>query len=226
MKICRNCSREIKEAAAFCPYCGQKCDDDNTPESATGEDIKLVKKIKVSKKSVTIIVAAVLSVFLVVYVAICEMNITKAKELYALNEYFQAYETVRYVPSLGRESLIRIKIAWRAGDYYESYLSTKQIRLKDASRTDKYKKEAFQDAFFDLVFGLHLDERDVKSPNLNEIEISEYKKFIGLFKNELKEVFYASESEINRLLEAFEGAEVKDMNTIANEWLDKNFFLF
>lgn len=147
MRICRSCSREIKETAVFCPYCGQKWDEEKTLESASAEGIKLVKTIKVSKKSVAIISAVILSILLIAFVVICEMNIAKAKALYSLDKYFQAYKAVEYVPSLGRESLIRIKVTWLAGSEYESYLTTKRIGLKDASRTDKYKEETFQRAF-------------------------------------------------------------------------------
>lgn len=228
MKRCDRCDKQIDDNALFCPYCGEKLmqhdqpvsDDDVAGENGAGSG--LVVKKAVSKKALLKIAAAILVVVMVGVVTFCEVKISDAKKLYAQGEYWEAYFSIRNIPTLGREEVIRIKTAAFAGDNYQSYLITKRIRL---SSTSSKSKDAYQDAFFELVFGLYLDLKWSKDEQLNDIERSEYQKFIDLFYRELKSMFFMSDDEITALIDAFASAnEVADMHTIANEWLEENFF--
>ena len=176
----------------------------------------------ISKQTLLKVVVALLIAIVIGTITLCEIKISNAKTLYAQGEYFKASSLIRNIPTLGREEVSRIKIAGEAGWYYESYLTTKRIRL---SSTSSKSQDAYQDAFFDLVFGLYLDLKWSKDEQLNNIERSEYQKFIDLFHCELKSMFFMSDDEITALIDAFASAnEVADMHTIANEWLEDNFF--
>jgi hypothetical protein len=125
---------------------------------------------------------------------------------------------------LGREELLRIETAAYAGYYYGNYLTTKRIRL--SSTSNKYK-DAYQEAFFDLIFGLYIDIKDIntESNSFNDIQMDEYQKFIDLSYSELLSMFHMSKPEADELVERIKGLDgVDEIKTAANEWLDENFF--
>lgn len=226
MKKCTYCKKEIDDNSVFCKHCGSR-QSDNAPAPAPVVK-KEGKKIKLTKKHILAIVGAALLTALTVTVIVCEVKIATAKELYYMGEYWDAYREVRSIPNLGRESLIRIKTAAWAGEYYESYKTTKRIRLDDASRynTDYSDKEAYRDAFWELMFGLMLDLRRIDSDSNNAVEKDEYQRFIEMHYRELEDEFYMSREEATLLAEKIDSIDsIDDMESATNEWLDENFFI-
>lgn len=224
MSTCRKCLKKIDTDAVFCPYCGEKITSEQElhfeTDSNAGETCS--EKRAITKKQIILILAAVVAAVLVGVVISCEVKIANAKKLYIQGEYWKAYTQVRNIPSLGREDVIRIKTASWAGEYYDSYLTTKRIRL---SSTGSKHPDAYREAFWELTFGLHLDLKRVQDDDLNDIEKDEYQKFIDIFYSELQEMYYMSKTEVDMLMEQYRNAEkVSDMKDIANEWLDVNFF--
>ena len=227
MIVCSNCGRKIVDDSAFCPYCGSVVTNDlSTPACNTGiiEKANSSSKKKISKKTIAVGILVTVIITIIGTILICEIKIDKAKRLYAQSEFWEAYHEIWHIPKLGREELIRIETAAYAGYYYENYLITKRIRLSGPSI--KYK-EAYQEAFFELIFGLYIDIKDVNSESnkFNEIEVDEYQKFIDLSYSELSSMFHMSKAEANELVGRFKSLDgVDDIKTAANEWLDENFF--
>ncbi len=180
------------------------------------------RKIKLGIAIVTILIIVLVSV------AVCELRIKKARRLYyGQGEYFQAYQLVENIPTLGREELIRMKIGWLAGDGYESYMITKRIRLSDASPDDYSDQEAYQEAFWELMFGLYVDLREVNNrpEQFNAIELDEYNRFIDLMYSELLLSFHMTREEANALVEKMQQSDDLDaMEKATDQWLDDNFF--
>lgn len=176
------------------------------------------------KLGITIIIILII---LLGSAAVCESRIKKARRLYDQGKYYRAYEQIENIPNLGREELIRMKIAWLAADGYENYLITKKIRLVDASADNPFDQEAYKEAFWELIFGLYVDLKDVKNPSgkLSAIELDEYNKFIDLMYSELLFTFYMSRDEANSLVERMlQLDELEEMKKAAHRWLDDNFF--
>ena len=227
MVICSNCGKSIKEELTLCPYCGAAMKKTAVKPSDVIELGKRVlgtvkKQISIKTIVIGIIVAAIIGAL--TSVVICESKIAKAKRLYAQGEYWKAYSQIDNIPTLGREELIRIETAAFAGGDYENYLVIKSIRL---SSTSSKSKEAYQDAFWNLTFGLHIDLREInREPcQLNEIELDEYQKFVDLFYSELSSMFHMSNAEADKLMARFEELdELDEMKIAAYDWLDKNFF--
>lgn len=227
MAVCSKCGKTIKEESAFCPYCGAAVEETTVkpPENSESnkEDGRTVKK-QISKK--TVIIGIVIAVIIAALgsVGICESKIAKAKRLYAQSEYWKAYMQIDNIPILGREELIRIKTAAFAGDGYQSYLTTKRIRL---SSTGSKSRDAYQSAFWELTFGLYIDLREInREPcQLNDIELDEYEKFVDLYYSELSSMFHMTKAEADKLVARFgELDKVDEMKNAAYDWLDKNFF--
>lgn len=219
MAVCRHCSRTVKDASNFCPYCGRKLDAGAVVPAAPAP-VKAGKTL--SKKTIALIALLLAAVIGVGTVISWEVKIDRARAYYVQGEYWQAYWQVRKIPSLGREEVIRYKIAGDAGEFYKSFLTIKRIRL---SSTSSRHPDAYRDAFWELTFGLMLNKRWVQEDGLNDIEIDEYEKFIEIHYEELEDVFSMSSKEADRLTEAMEAAdEVSDMKELANQWLEENFF--
>ncbi len=222
MKICEKCSKSIDDNMLFCPYCGEKVVVETPPENAVVNNIEpsMVRE-KMSKKKLVAIAFSVMAVIMVVGIIICEVKISSAERLYRQGEYFKAWSIVREMPALGRENIIRIKTAGYAAEFYETYLHEKQ-RLSSAGSKDE---DAYRDAFWELIFGLHINLKDIQNNDLNDIEKDEYQKFINLQYDELSSVFSMSMEEADDLLEEFRQIdESQEMKDIVNKWLDFHFF--
>lgn len=227
MAVCLKCGKTIKEESTFCPYCGAAVEEATTKPLDNIESNKEVTgtvKKQISKK--TIIIGIVIAVIIVVIgsVAICEFKIAKAKRLYAQGEYWEAYMQIDNIPILGREELIRIETAAFAGDGYENYLRIKRIRL---SSTGDKSRDAYKSAFWELIFGLYIDLREInREPcQLNDIELDEYEKFVDLYYSGLSSMFHMSKAEADELVAWFgELDEVDELENVAYDWLDNNFF--
>lgn len=226
MKVCVKCGKSLKDESLFCPYCGTAVENkvtSSTDVKTSQVDTGTVEK-QVSKKTIRIGILIAIVIFAIGTVVVCESKISKAKRLYAQSEYWKAYMEVKHIPSLGREDLIRIKTASLAGSSYHDYLLTKRIQISGHSYVSW---DTYEDAFFDLVFGLYIDLREInKEPSeLNAIERDEYQKFIDLFYSELSSMFNMSKAEADKLVERFnENKDVDKDKDAANEWLQKNFF--
>ena len=215
MAVCRHCSRTVKDTMNFCPYCGKKLEGDVSPvvPAAAPKERK-----KVSKKTIALVALLLVVVIAVGTVISWEVKIDRARSLYNQAEYWAAYKQVKYVPALGREAVYRYKVAWLAGDMYESYL------VKKPNITKGYEYGC-REGFWELIFGLYIAARDVHDDRLNDVQVDEYEKFIEIYYEELRDTFSMSREEADRLLEAMEEAdEVKDMKELANQWLEDNFF--
>lgn len=225
MAICSNCGKKIKDDSVFCPFCGEKASVDTSvieSERIKKSEKSFTVEKKISKKTLIrmIIVGTVL--VLITAIAVCEAKISNAKRLYAQKEFVKAASEIDSIPSLGREELIRIKTARTAGFYYESYLITKRIRLSD---TSSIFKDAYQDAFWELMFGLYSDIRSIKSDYYNEIQKDEFQKFINIIYSELSSEFSMTKEEADELVSVFNQLETTDeQEEAANAWLDANFF--
>ena len=221
---CSHCFKTLQDDVVFCPYCGQKVATQNADHlnETTDDSREYTVQKQLSKKSVLRAAIALLIFALLGTVVFCEIKIANAKRLYSQAEYWKAYKEVRYIPDLGREDIIRIKIASFAGDQYESYLTIKRIRL--SSTSGKYR-DAYEDAFWELMFGLYLDLRDVQNDGLNEIEIDEYEKFIDIYYDELDSMFNMSKHEADELVKLLQEIDsVQEKKEATNDWLDDNFF--
>ena len=229
MRNCEHCNKGIQEDALFCPFCGAPVntqteidvDQTESAKSERTENAFVNKQIPSKSIKKAVIIAAV---FLVIVVVIYgEASIAKAKKYYTQGEYWKAFSAIEHVPTLGREELIRIKTAAFAGDHFSSYLTTKRIRLSSSSSRSR---DAYQDAFWELMFGLRLDLRTVEQDALNDIKLSEYEKFIDLYYSELQTTFNMSKAEAKALVNKMgeDGNSVDDMKDICNNWLDDNFF--
>ena len=227
MIVCSNCGRKIVDDSAFCPYCGSTVTNDLPTPACNTEIIEKADsspKKKISKKTIAVGILAAVVINIIGIILICEYKIDKAKRLYAQSEYWEAYHEIWHIPILGREELIRIETAAYAGYYYENYLTTKRIRL--SSTSNKYK-DAYQEAFFDLIFGLYIDIKDINSESnsFNDIQLDEYQKFIDLSYSELSSMFHMSKPEADELVERIKGLDgVDEIKAAANEWLDEYFF--
>ncbi|MCR5796951.1 MAG: zinc ribbon domain-containing protein [Eubacterium sp.] len=228
MIVCSKCGKSIIEESAFCPHCGVALEK---TESKSFDDTEFdngevgVEKKHISKKKTIIRIVIVFVIVLLGIVLICEAKIAKAKQLYAQNEYMKAYDEVKYIPNLGREDLIRMKIAWFAGGYYESYLKIKRNRLSSMSDNSE---DAYREAFFDLMFGLTGDLSVInrEQDHFNDTQLDEFQKFANLSYLELESMFHMSKLEADQLVEIFNELETVDEEKfIANEWLDEAFFL-
>lgn len=225
MKICTYCKKPIDDNSVFCKHCGSR-QSDSAPTPAPVIK-KERKKIKLTKKHIIAIIGTALLTALTITIIVCEVKIATAKELYYMGEYWDAYREVRNIPTLGRESLTRIKTAAWAGEYYESYKITKRIRLDDASRYDLFDFSAYRDAFWELMFGLHMDLQWIDYDSMNAIEIDEYERFIEMHYRELESEFYMSKEEADRLCEKLEFLDdIDDMKSACNDWLEENFFVY
>lgn len=212
MAVCRHCSRNVKDTSNFCPYCGRKLEAGEPIPAAAPERKKL------SKKTVALIALLLMAVIAVGTVISWEVKIDRARSLYNQAEYWDAHREIKYVPALGREEVYRYKVAWLAGDLYESYL----VNKPNITKGSEY---ACREGFWELTFGLYIDLRDVQEDWLNDIQVDEYEKFIEIYYDELRDTFSMSREEADRLMEAMEAAdEVKDMKELANQWLEDNFF--
>lgn len=228
---CANCGKELFESDQYCKYCGTKNEgykfsNDDTNEDNQGKlsasNIKIISSLKkLPKKTKGLLAFAIIVLIVLLSVGISEIRISKAVVLYNNNEYYKAARLVRHIPNLGRSDLIRIKTARYAGDFYESYLTTKRIRLANGSTKDK---DAYRTCFWDLTFGLYIALRNVKTCD-NEIEKDEYQKFIDIYYNELQTEFHMSRNDIDVLMDRFESASSVDVEKdMANRWLDGYFF--
>ena len=228
MKECSKCKKSLKDESIYCPYCGSPVESNNFQSSHLNPKVESISTIEkqISKKSIVIVIVISILIVIVGSILICEEKIAKAKSLYVQSEYWKAYMQIDGIPTFGREDLIRIKAAAYAGSYYDSYLTTKRIRL---SNTSAKSKDAYQSAFWDLIFGLYIDLRTINNEqnDFSSIELDEYKKFVDLFYSELSSMFHMSRSEADTLVKRFdELSSVDDEKSAAYRWLDENFFSY
>jgi len=233
METCRKCGRQISEQMKFCPYCGEKKQDEaaQTPAEQNGESGGEFRQEEAKAgggkpvftlKRILIAAAVLLIVSMAGMVISWKVKISEARSLYAQARYWNAYSTIRNVPTLGREELIRIKTAGDAGQYYSSYLTIKRIRLSPgASRS----RDAYEDAFWDLTFGLYLNLRTLQRGGLDPIEADEYQKFVNIMCDELRETFHMNRTQAEELALSFADMDsVQEMETASASWLAANFF--
>ncbi len=224
MNTCINCGKNINPDSLFCPFCGEKiltaitsANDDKTEPISSNADALFVKKT-ISKKMFITIICVVAFVIVLISVIICEVKISKAESLYLQSEYLDAYSEIEYIPSLGREKLIRIKTSYHAGWYYEMYLGEKQRGMDD--------DDDYTDGFDWLTTGLHFALRDINSETkrLNSVERDEYQKFIDSYYSELSSTFNMSKNEANAFSEKMSNHDTSEWDKLKEEWLDDNFF--
>lgn len=177
------------------------------------------RRLELSKMQIAGIVFGVLIVGLLIYTVICEKKLEEGYDLYKTGHYLDAKDTIKIVPVLNREKVIRIRMAAFVAFDYEMFLKTKKIRINSSG-----SKDAYREGFKELINGLRFCKLCAESEKYSDIQREECEDIMGLYYKELYSVYGMGKGAAREFLIEYEGMSSYEEERARDKWLDEYFF--